>query len=56
MVGHSVTATPKLLQERGETLRDRLVDGIVLGPEPLPEFAQPWPSGNPVVIDYERIA
>jgi hypothetical protein len=28
----------KLLQERGETFRDRLVGGIVLGPEPLPDF------------------
>jgi hypothetical protein len=31
--GHSVTATLKLFQERGETFRDRLLDGIV-GPEP----------------------
>ena len=23
-----------------------------VGEEPLPEFPQPWPSGNPVVIDY----
>jgi hypothetical protein len=38
----------KLLQERGETFRDRLVGGIVLGPEPLPEFPQPWPSGQDV--------
>jgi hypothetical protein len=48
MDGHSVT----LLQERGETFRDRLIDGIVLRREPLPEFPQPWPSGNPLVIDY----
>jgi hypothetical protein len=47
-VGHSVAATRKLLQERGETFRDRLVGGIVLGPEPLPEFPQPWPSGQDV--------
>jgi hypothetical protein len=46
--GHSVAATRKLLQERGETFRDRLVGGIVLGPEPLPEFPQPWPSGQDV--------
>ena len=44
MVGHSVTATPKLLQERGETFRDRLVGGTVLGPQPLPQFPQPWPE------------
>jgi hypothetical protein len=41
-------ATPKLLQERGETFRDRLVGGIVLGPEPLLEFPHPWPSGQDV--------
>jgi hypothetical protein len=41
--GHSVTA--KLFQERGETVRDRLIDGIVPGPEPLPDFPQPWPLG-----------
>jgi hypothetical protein len=46
--GHSVTATLKLLEKRGETFRDRLVGGIVLGPEPLPEFPQPWPSGQDV--------
>jgi hypothetical protein len=46
--GHSVTATRKLLQERGETFRDRLVGGTVLGPQPLPEFPQPWPSGQDV--------
>jgi hypothetical protein len=46
--GHSVTATLKLVQERGETFRDRLVDGIVLGPEPLPDFPQPRPSGQDV--------
>jgi hypothetical protein len=34
--GQSVTATLKFFQERGETFRDRLVDGIVPGPEPLP--------------------
>jgi len=44
--GHSGTATPKLLQERGETFRDTLVGRIVLGPEPLPEFHQPWHSGQ----------
>ena len=38
----------KLLQERGETFRDRLVGGIVLGPEPLPDFPQSWPSGQDV--------
>jgi hypothetical protein len=43
-----VTATLKLLQERGETLRDTLVGGIVLGPEPLPDFPQPWRSGQDV--------
>jgi hypothetical protein len=36
--GHSVTATLKLVQERGETFRERLVDSIVPGPEPLPDF------------------
>ena len=36
----------KLLQERGETFRDRLVGGTLLGPQPLPEFPQPWPSGQ----------
>ena len=46
--GHSVAATRKLLQERGETFRDRLIGGIVLGPEPLPEFPQPWPPGQDV--------
>jgi hypothetical protein len=40
-----VTATLKLFQERGETVRDRLIDGIVPGPEPLPDFPQPWPLG-----------
>ncbi len=44
--GHSGTATLKLLQERGETFRDTLVGRIVLGPEPLPEFHQPWRSGQ----------
>jgi hypothetical protein len=48
MAGHSVTVTFKLLQERGEMFRDRLVGGIVLGPEPLSEFPQPWPSGQDV--------
>jgi len=37
MAAHSVTATLKFLQERDETFRDRLVGGIVLGPEPLPD-------------------
>jgi hypothetical protein len=46
--GQSVTATLKLFQERGETFRDRLVDGIVPGPEPLPDFPQPWPSSQDV--------
>jgi hypothetical protein len=46
--GHSVAATLKLFQERGETLRDGLVGGIVLGPEPLPDFPQPWASGQDV--------
>ena len=46
--GHSVTATLKLFQERGETVRDRLIDGIVPGPEPLPDFPQPWPLGQDV--------
>jgi hypothetical protein len=45
---HSVTATLKLFQERGETVRDRLIDGIVPGPEPLPDFPQPWPLGQNV--------
>jgi hypothetical protein len=45
IAGQSVTATLKLFQERGETFRDRLVDGIVPGPEPLPNFPQPWPFG-----------
>jgi hypothetical protein len=44
----TATATPKLLQERGETFRDRLVGGIVFGPEPLLEFPHPWPSGQDV--------
>ena len=35
-----MTGTLKLLQERGETFRDRLVGGIVFSPEPMPEFAQ----------------
>jgi hypothetical protein len=43
-----VAATLKLFQERGETFRDGLVGGIVPGPEPLPEFPQPWPSGEDV--------
>jgi hypothetical protein len=38
----------KLLQERGETFRDRLVGGIVLGPEPLADFPQSSPSGQDV--------
>jgi hypothetical protein len=42
----SATATPKLLKKRGETFRDRLVGGMVLGPEPLSEFHQPWRSGQ----------
>jgi hypothetical protein len=46
--GHSVTATLKLFQERGETSRERLVDSIVPGPEPLPDFPQPWVSGQDV--------
>ncbi len=46
--GQSVTATLKLFQERGETFRDRLVDGIVPGPEPLPDFPQPWHFGQDV--------
>jgi hypothetical protein len=48
MAGQSVTATLKLLQERGEMFRDRLVGSIVLGPKPLLEFPQPWPSGQDV--------
>jgi hypothetical protein len=43
--GHSVTATLKLFQERGETSRERLVDSIVPGPEPWPDFPQPWVFG-----------
>jgi hypothetical protein len=46
--GHSVTATLKLLQERGETFRDRLFYGILLGPEPLRDSQQPRPSGEDV--------
>ena len=45
---HSVATTRKLLQKRGETFRDRLVGGTVLGPQPLPEFPQPWRSGQDV--------
>jgi hypothetical protein len=48
IAGQSVTVTLKLFQERGETFRDRLVDGIVPGPEPFPNFPQPWPSGQDV--------
>ena len=46
--GHSVTATLKLFQERGETFRDGLVGGIVPGPEPFPDIPQPWASGQEV--------
>jgi hypothetical protein len=47
---HSVTATLKLFQERGETFRDGLGGGIVPGPEPLPDFPQPWASGQDVAM------
>ena len=46
IAGQSVTATLKLFQERGETFRDRLVDSIVPGPKPLPDFPQPWHFGQ----------
>jgi hypothetical protein len=45
-LGHSVTL--KLIQERGERFRERLVDSIVAGPEPLPDFPQPWASSQDV--------
>ena len=54
--GHSGTATLKLLQERGETFRDTLVGHIVLGPKPLPEFHQPWRSGQYVATFDVRAA
>ena len=44
---HSAAAL-KLLHERGETLWDRLFNGIVLDPETPPDCAQPWPSGQNV--------
>ena len=46
--GHSAAATLELFQEYGETFWDRLFDGIVFGPEPLPDCLQPWPSGQDV--------
>jgi hypothetical protein len=46
--GHSAAATLELFQEYGETFWDRLSDGIVFGPEPLPDCLQPWPSGQDV--------
>jgi len=41
-VGHSATATLKILQQRGEMFRNGVVDRVVPGPEPLPDFPQPW--------------
>jgi hypothetical protein len=46
--GQLVTATLKLFQERGETFRDGFGGGIVPGPKPLPDFPQPWASGQDV--------
>jgi hypothetical protein len=38
----------KLFQERGETFRDGVVDRIVLCPQALPDFPQPWASAQDV--------
>jgi hypothetical protein len=46
--GRSAPTTLKLFQERGEMFRDGVVDRIVLGPEHLPDFPQPWASAQDV--------
>jgi hypothetical protein len=48
MVGPSATATLKLFQERGEMFRDGVVDRIVPGSEPFPDFPQPRASPQDV--------
>jgi hypothetical protein len=48
--GRSATATLKLFQERGETFPAGVVDRIVLGPEALPDFPQPWASAQDVDV------
>ncbi len=46
---HNLLVTAlELLQERGETFRDSLLDGTVLGPKPYPDCPQPWASGQDV--------
>jgi hypothetical protein len=48
---HNLLATAlELFQERGETFRDSLLDGIVLGPEPYPDCPQPWASSQDVTM------
>jgi hypothetical protein len=44
----------QLLQERGETFRDRLFDGTVIGLEPLPDCQQPRPPGQDVIAFLAR--
>jgi len=47
---HLLATALELLQERGETFRDSLLDGIVLGPEPYPDCPQPWALGQDVTM------
>jgi hypothetical protein len=38
----ATAATLKIFQQRGEMFRNGVVDRVVPGPEPLPDFPQPW--------------
>jgi hypothetical protein len=46
--GHSAMATLKLFQQRREMWRDGMVDRIVPGPQPSPDFPQPRAAAQDV--------
>jgi hypothetical protein len=46
--GHSATGTLELFQQRREMERNGMVDDIVLGPQPSPDFPQPRASTQDV--------
>jgi hypothetical protein len=54
LLGISGGGPLSLLQEGGETFRDRLFDGAVLGLEPLPNCQQPRRSGQDVLALFGR--
>jgi hypothetical protein len=48
LLRHSAMATLKLFQQRGEMWRDGMVDRIVPGPQPSPDFPQPRAAAQDV--------